>query len=176
MLTRLAGQARQIVLSANGDATRFARFALPVLPDPIPGHPGPLAGVLAAMEWTATHAPDCADIVSVPCDAPFLPRDVAARLAAARDAAGAEFACAVSSGRAHPVVGLWPVRLAPALRAALASEGLHRVAAWTARFALALAPFEATPFDPFFNVNRPEDLAQAQALLRQDWTATAAPR
>jgi molybdenum cofactor guanylyltransferase len=165
-LARLAGQgARNIVLNANGDPTRFARFGLPVLPDPVGGQPGPLAGVLAGMEWVLAQAPETADLVTVPTDSPFVPGDLVERLIQARDAAGAELACAASAGRAHPVVGLWPVRLAPLLRQALVDEQLHRVDRWTARFALAHVEFSTEPFDPFFNVNTLEDLAAAARWL-----------
>jgi molybdopterin-guanine dinucleotide biosynthesis protein A len=162
VLARLAGQGSAIVLNANGDPARFAAFGLPVVADPLPDHPGPLAGVLAAMQWAADSG--CADLVSVPSDSPFIPRDLVARLCAARDAEAAELACATSLGRAHPVVGLWPVRLAPLLRQAL-EDGVRRVDAWTARFRLAQVPFAAEPVDPFFNANRPEDLAAAEELL-----------
>jgi molybdopterin-guanine dinucleotide biosynthesis protein A len=164
VLARLAGQGRAIVLNANGDPARFARFGLPAVADTFADHPGPLAGVLAGMRWAA-QLPGCRDVVSVPCDSPFIPRDLVVRLCAARDETGAELACATSRGQAHPVAALWPVRLAPALQAALA-EGARRVDAWTARFRLAHVPFAADPVDPFFNANRPDDLAAAEALLR----------
>jgi molybdopterin-guanine dinucleotide biosynthesis protein A len=164
VLARLAGQGGPIVLNANGDPARFARFGVPVAADPLPDQPGPLAGILAGMEWAAAHAPDSPDLVSVPCDCPFIPHDLVARLRAVRDAEGAELACATSLGRAHPVVGLWPVRLAPVLRTALTVEGFHKIGAWAARFRLAPVAFAAAPVDPFFNANRPEELAEAERL------------
>jgi molybdopterin-guanine dinucleotide biosynthesis protein A len=160
VLARLAGQGLRIVLNANGDPARFARFGLPVLADTVPGHPGPLAGVLAGMEWVLAHAPGATHLVTVPTDCPFVPTDLVARLTAAR----AEMACAESGGQAHPVVGLWPVRLAPLLRRALVEQGMRGVASWTAQFPLARVAFAAEPIDPFFNVNTPEDLAVAVAL------------
>jgi len=166
VLARLTGQGSRIVLSANGDPARFARFGLPVLPDPVADHPGPLAGVLAGMQWAQAHAPETADLVTVPTDCPFLPMDLVARLIRGRDAAEAEMACAESGGQAHPVVGLWPVRLAPLLRRALEVEDVRRIDRWTVRFALARVAFPTDPFDPFFNVNTPEDLAAAEAWLR----------
>jgi molybdenum cofactor guanylyltransferase len=111
------------------------------------------------------NAPGTADLVTVPTDSPFLPVDLVERLIQARDAAGAEMACAASSGQVHPVVGLWPVRLARLLRQALVEEHLHRIDRWTARFALVHVPFSTDPFDPFLNVNTPEDLAAAEAWL-----------
>ncbi len=166
VLDRLGGQTSRVLLNANGDPTRFDRFGLTVVPDPVPDQPGPLAGVLAGMEWVAEHAPDIPDVVTVPADSPFIPRDLARRLLQARQAAGAELACAASLGQAHPVVGLWPVRLAGALRIALTEEGIRRVDRWTARFRLVQVPFPADRLDPFFNANRPEDLAAAEALWR----------
>ncbi len=165
VLNRMAGQGSRILLSANGDPARFARFGLGVLPDTVPDYPGPLAGVLAGMEWMLANAPGTADLVTVPTDAPFLPTDLVARLLLARDMEGAELACAVSAGRRHPVAALWPARLAPDLRRALVGEHLHRVDRWTARFSLAHAAFPAEPIDPFLNVNTPEELATAEALL-----------
>jgi molybdopterin-guanine dinucleotide biosynthesis protein A len=166
VLARMAGQGSRIVLNANGDPARMARFGLPVLPDSVPDHPGPLAGVLAGMEWVLTHAPDTADLVTVPTDSPFLPTNLVDRLIQERDEAGTEMACATSGGQVHPVVGLWPVRLAPLLRRALVEERLFRIDRWTARFALAHVVFVTDPFDPFLNVNTPEDLEAAEGWLR----------
>ena len=169
VLARLAGQpARATVLNANGDPARFARFGLPVVPDTVPDHPGPLAGVLAGMEWSLAHAPGTADIVTVPTDSPFLPPDLVDRLLAARKAAFADMACAASAGQTHPVAGLWPVRLATQLRQALVEERLYGVRRWSARFNLAQAEFATVPVDPFLNLNRPDDLTAAEALLDGD--------
>jgi molybdopterin-guanine dinucleotide biosynthesis protein A len=143
----------------------MARFGLLVLPDTVPDHPGPLAGVLAGMEWVLAHAPGSPDLVTVPTDSPFLPTDLVARLIEGRDAAGAEMACATSAGQVHPVAGLWPVRLAPLLRRALVEERLYRLDRWTARFALAHVAFPTDPVDPFLNVNTPDDLSAAEAWL-----------
>ncbi len=166
VLVRIAGQqARCIVLNANGDPARFARFGLPVLPDTVPDHPGPLAGVLAGMEWMVANMPNTVDMVTVPTDSPFLPTDLVDRLLTARDAAGADMACAASAGQAHPVTALWPVRLAPQLRHALVEERVRRVDHWTARFKLVQAEFAADPVDPFLNVNTREELAAAEAFL-----------
>jgi molybdopterin-guanine dinucleotide biosynthesis protein A len=164
VLVRLTGQrAHATVLNANGDPARFERFGLPVVPDTVPGHPGPLAGVLAGMAWVLAHAPGVEDIVTVPTDSPFLPLDLVDRLLAAREAASADMACAASAGQVHPVAGLWPVRLATQLRQALVEERLYRIDRWTARFKLAQVEFATSPIDPFLNVNTPEDLVAAEA-------------
>jgi molybdopterin-guanine dinucleotide biosynthesis protein A len=165
VIERLRPQVDALVLNANGDPARFARFALPVVPDSIPGFAGPLAGVLAGLDWAAAERPDCDYVVSVATDAPFLPADLVARLAEGLAAAGADLACAASGGRAHPVFGLWPVRLRDDLRRAVVDEEVHKVDLWTARHRLVTVPFPDTPVDPFFNANRPEDFEAAAALL-----------
>jgi molybdopterin-guanine dinucleotide biosynthesis protein A len=153
-----------LVLNANGDPARFAAFGLPVAPDVIEGFAGPLAGVLTGMEWAARERPDAAWLATFATDAPFFPRDLVARLHDAVASSSADMACARSDGRDHPVFGLWPVRLRVDLRRAM-EEGLRKVDLWTARHKLAVAEFSAAPFDPFFNANRPEDLAEAETML-----------
>ena len=166
VIERLRPQVDALVLNANGDPTRFANFALPVAADTVPGFVGPLAGVLAGLDWAASHRPDCPYVVSVATDAPFLPIDLVARLAEALDEAGADLACAASGGRSHPVFGLWPVRLRDDLRRAVVDQAIHKVDLWTARHQLTTVSFPMQPVDPFFNANRPEDLEAAAALLR----------
>ena len=165
VVERLRPQVDALVLNANGDPARFANFALPVAADTVPGFVGPLAGVLAGLDWAASHRPDCPYVVSVATDAPFLPIDLVARLAEALDEAGADLACAASGGRSHPVFGLWPVRLRDDLRRAVVDQGIHKVDLWTARHQLTTVSFPVQPVDPFFNANRPEDLEAAAALL-----------
>jgi molybdopterin-guanine dinucleotide biosynthesis protein A len=160
VIARVRPQVRAMVLNANGDAGRFAAFGLPVVADPLPDHPGPLAGVLAGMQWTRTHFADAPWLLSVPTDTPFLPPDLVARLAAGCATRGAVLACAASAGRRHPVVALWPVALAEDLAGALAG-GVRKVDAWTAGYRVAVVEFAAFPTDPFFNVNRPDDLEAA---------------
>jgi molybdopterin-guanine dinucleotide biosynthesis protein A len=165
VLERLDGQAERILLNANGDPARFASWGVVVATDVVAGFGGPLVGVLTALEWAATHAPEITDVVSVPADGPFLPRDLVRRLVEARAAAGAMLAQAASNGRPNPVVGLWPVALAAELRHAVVEEGIAKVDAWTARYKLATVDFEAVPTDPFFNANTKDDLAEAERLL-----------
>jgi molybdopterin-guanine dinucleotide biosynthesis protein A len=167
VIDRIGPQVAGLVLNANGDPDRFARFGLPVVADSVPDFAGPLAGILAGLDWTSANRPDCPDIVSVPTDAPFLPRDLVARLRYEREAVGADLACAASGGRAHPVIGLWPVRLREALRAAVVAEGIRKVDVWTSRYRLKIVdfPVERPGLDPFFNANRPGDLERAAELL-----------
>jgi molybdopterin-guanine dinucleotide biosynthesis protein A len=165
VIERIRPQVRRLCLNANGDPARFAAFGLPVLPDSVEGFAGPLAGVLAGLDWAAVNAPDCRWVVSAPTDAPFLPRDLVMRLLAPCLNGGADMSCATSAGQAHPVVGLWPVSARAELRRALIEEEIRKVDLWTARYRLAPVEFSAEPVDPFFNANRPEDLAEAERLV-----------
>jgi molybdenum cofactor guanylyltransferase len=162
IVERARPQVAALVLNANGDAARFAAFGLPVVADSVPDFAGPLAGVLAGLDWAAA-VPGCTHVASFAGDAPFLPRDLVARLAAAV-AQGHDLACAASGGRAHPVFGLWPLALRDDLRRAVVAERIRKVDVWTARHDLAAVDFAAAPIDPFFNANRPEDLAEAERL------------
>ena len=165
VIGRLRPQVAVLVLNANGDPARFAAYGLQMVPDSVPGNPGPLAGVLAGLDWAAEHRPDCPVVVGVATDAPFLPTDLVARMEAQMGVEGADLACAASGGQPHPVIGLWPVRLRGDLRRALVEEGIRKVDVWTARYRLATVTFTDQPVDPFFNANRPEDLELATALI-----------
>jgi molybdopterin-guanine dinucleotide biosynthesis protein A len=164
VLACLKPQCTGLVINANGDPARFADTKLPVVSDNVPDFAGPLAGILAGLDWTALHMPECEWLASVPGDCPFLPNDLVTRLHAARAAAGAPLACARSGDWRHPVIGLWPVALREDLRRALVAEGLRKIEIWTARHGVAIASWPAEPVDPFFNVNTPEDAAQAQTI------------
>ncbi len=167
-IARLAPQVARLAINANGDPARLADLGLPVIADPVPGRPGPLAGVLAAMEWGAGLGADA--VVTAPADTPFLPRDLVARLRAVADGVPGGLAIAASPDaagrlRAHPTCGLWPVALRAALRRDL-SGGQRRVWHWAEAQGAALAVFDNGGNDPFFNVNTQDDLAIAEAWLR----------
>lgn len=167
VLERLTPQCGGLAISANGDPMRFSRFEIPVLADPLPDFPGPLAGVLAGLDWAARQEAEA--IVTVAVDTPFLPRDLVTRLRQAAVETGMPIALAASPDgadvlRRHPTFGLWPVALREDLRATL-SGGLRKVALWADRHGAATASFPAIPFDPFFNVNTSQDLVRAEALL-----------
>lgn len=170
VIERLRGQVGgAIAINANGDPARFEAFGLPVVPDTIEGFVGPLAGVLAGMLWTREHAPGARWVASVSADAPFIPSDLVARLAAAVETRGNAIAIAQSDGELHPVIGLWPVVLADDLDAGL-RDGLRKVLAWTDRHGTVPVPFDViavgnTVVDPFFNANTPEELAEARRLM-----------
>jgi molybdopterin-guanine dinucleotide biosynthesis protein A len=166
VLACMRPQCSALILNANGDPGRFADAGLAVVPDSVPDFAGPLAGILAGLDWAAAYAIDADDIVSVPGDCPFLPDDLVARLSAAREQENKPLACARSGEQRHPVVGLWPVALRDDLRAALCQGGVRKIEAWTARHGVAIAQWAATPVDPFFNLNTPDDVAQAQRLAR----------
>jgi len=164
VIERAKPQVDTLVLNANGDPQRFASFGLPIIADSVTGFVGPLAGVLAGLDWAAAHLPDAELVASFATDAPFFPRDLVRRLAVALEEGGFDLACAQSNGQAHPVFGLWPVSLREALREALAG-GLRKVDRWTVRYKLVEVEFLAEPVDPFFNANSPEDLAEAERLV-----------
>jgi molybdenum cofactor guanylyltransferase len=164
VLAGLGPQCTGIVLNANGDPKRFSRFGMPVVADDIPNFAGPLAGLLAGLDWAAKNAPGVEWVVSVPGDCPFLPPDLVARLHHVRLASGSALACARSGDRRHPVVALWQVALRADLRRALVEEDLRKIEIWTARHGVAVAEWPVEPIDPFFNVNTPEDQARASAI------------
>lgn len=165
IIDRVRPQVGPLALNANGDPARFAEYGLPVLPDAVDGFAGPLAGVLTGLEWAQKDAPDCDYVATFPTDAPFLPLDLVENLLSAVEQGGADMACAASAGRDHPVVGLWPVDAAEELRHAMVEEDIRKVDKWTGRYDLAVVHFATYPVDPFFNANRPEDLAEAEKLL-----------
>jgi len=167
VLARLTPQCSRVILNANGDPARFADTGLPVVADSVPDFAGPLAGILAGLDWAAAQAPQIADVVSVPGDCPFLPRDLVARLIAARASAGTPLACAQSGDWRHPVVAVWRVALRDDLRRALTAEGMRKIEVWTARHGVAIAAWPDAPLDPFFNVNTPADAAEAGRIAAE---------
>ena len=169
VIARARPQVEALLLNANGDPARFSGFALPVMADVVGDFAGPLAGVLTGLDWAAEHAPACAYVASFACDAPFFPEDLVARFVKEVETQNADLACAASKGRSHPVFGLWPLGLRGELRRAMVEEDIRKVDVWTARYKLATVAFSevATPagtLDPFFNTNRPEDLAEAEGF------------
>lgn len=166
VIDRLTPQCASLAINANGDRARFSAFGLPVVPDSVEDFAGPLAGVLAGMDFAAESG--ASDMLSAPGDTPFLPADLLSRLEAARTRAGARIAVAASNGRIHHAVALWPVALREELRRALVEQGERRVSAFIGRFASVVVDWPSQPYDPFFNVNRPEDLACAVAIAKEE--------
>lgn len=168
VIDRLAPQCSGLIINANGDPARFAAFGFPVVADDVVDFPGPLAGILAALDWTAANRPDAKWVLSAAGDCPFLPRDLVARLEQARAAENAELAVASSGGQVHPVIGLWSVPLRSELRHALVEEDVRRIDRWTARYPLATVEWPTEPLDPFFNANTVEDIMEADRLAALD--------
>jgi molybdopterin-guanine dinucleotide biosynthesis protein A len=165
IIERAQSQVSVLIINANGDVERFKNFEIEVIPDVIDGFAGPLAGVLTGLEWAVMHAPEVDWVATFATDAPFVPFDLVKRLFSAVYSDNADLACACSNGRSHPVFGLWPVHLADDLRRAMIDEKIRKIDAWTARYKLIEVDFSIKPIDPFFNVNAPEHLVEAEALL-----------
>jgi molybdopterin-guanine dinucleotide biosynthesis protein A len=169
VVERLKPQVGPMVINANGDPARFARFGLPVVSDTVGGFAGPLAGVLAGMRWATSAAPGVGAIVTVSTDAPLLPLDLVARLRAAVIERPGAIALASSGGELHPVIGLWPVALADDLETSL-NAGIRKVLHWTDRHGTVPVDFAflqigGRSVDPFFNANTPAELDEARAML-----------
>ncbi|WP_208349579.1 molybdenum cofactor guanylyltransferase MobA [Pseudaestuariivita rosea] len=167
VIDRLSPQVGQVALNANGDPVRFAGYDLPVIADSIEGYAGPLAGVLAGLDWAVDQGADA--IVTAAADTPFFPCDLVPQLVLAAENASAQIALAATPDPdrgtvRHPTFGLWPTALRDDLRAAL-QDGLRKVVLWTDRHGAGTAVFQTRAGDPFFNVNTPDDLAQAQKML-----------
>ena len=165
VIGRIAPQVDALAINANSDPAPYLHFGLPILPDTISGHVGPLAGVLTGLEWAAA-LPGVTHIVSAATDTPFLPLDLVSRFSA--HAALERIVLARSGGNRHPVFGLWPVALRQDLAKWLATSDTMKVLAWVQRHDFAFCDFEAggdgAP-DPFFNANTPEELAEAESFL-----------
>jgi molybdopterin-guanine dinucleotide biosynthesis protein A len=168
VIARLEPQCDGLILNANGDPARFAAFGLRVVADDVPDFPGPLAGILAALDWTAANRPQIEWVLSAAADCPFLPRDLITRLHEARAKENAQLAVAASGGQSHPVIGLWRVSLRDELRHALLVEDVRRIDRWTARYPLATVSWPIEPLDPFFNANTMDDVAEAERLAALD--------
>jgi molybdopterin-guanine dinucleotide biosynthesis protein A len=168
VIARLTPQCDGLILNANRDPARFAAFGLPVIADTVKDFPGPLAGILAALDWAAANRPGVEFILSAATDCPFLPRNLVARLHQARAQENAQLAVAASDEQSHPVIGLWSVSLREELRHALVVEDIRKIDRWTARYRLATVTWPVEPLDPFFNANTMDDIATAERLAEMD--------
>jgi len=162
---RVRGQVRLLTLNANGPKDEYQGLDLAVIPDVVKGNLGPLAGVLTGLDWVRENLPGVPWVLTVPADAPFLPDDLVERLLTAIEEGGADMACASSSGRTHPVIGLWPVALCDRLRSDLIYDEVRKVDVWTASYKVACPSWSTNPVDPFFNINTHEDLDVAADLI-----------
>ena len=165
VIERIAPQVDTLILNANGDAGRFAEYGLPVVGDVIDGYAGPLAGILTGLEWASVNVPSCEWVATFATDAPFVPKNLVAELLNSIEANGADMACAMSKDRTHPPFAIWPIRLKDALRAAMIDEGMRKIDLWTSRYKIDHVPFKGEGIDPFFNINKPDNLDEAKQLL-----------
>ena len=164
-IDRVKPQVQTLILNANGDADRFSEYGLPVVKDVIDGFAGPLAGILTGLEWASEQVPECQWVATFATDAPFVPENLVQKLLQAIEAEGAEMACAMSKGRTHPPFALWPVRLKEDLRQAMIDEEMRKIDLWTARYRIVHVPFDEAGIDPFFNINKPDHLSEAERFL-----------
>jgi molybdopterin-guanine dinucleotide biosynthesis protein A len=167
IIATMTPQCAGLLVNANGEAERLASLGFPVVPDDVPGFAGPLAGILAGLDWIAAHQPDCGHAISIPTDTPLLPDDLVARLQKARLKENADIACATSGGSTHPVIALWPVALRRDLRHALVDEDIRKIDRFTQRWKMAYADWPVEPYDPFFNANEPRDIEAAERILAE---------
>jgi len=163
VLARLTPQCEHIFLNANGDPDRFKPYHLPVIPDSVTGQLGPLAGILSGLDAAAIHYPSCQYVLSLAGDSPFIPVDMLARMMGLAD--GQNIVRASSGGRVHPVFALWPISIRADLRDQLVNHDIRKIDRFTASYDVVDCDFVGIP-DPFFNINRPEDKAEAERSLR----------
>ncbi len=168
IIDRIKPQATNLIINANSDPKVFENFKFPIVADSIKGFAGPLAGILAGMDWIAENQPNCRYMISIPGDGPFFPRDLVSKLMSPIIAGEADLTVAVSGDRTQPVVGAWDVQLRDDLRKAIQEENIHKVDKWTSRYRIIEVPFSSSPIDPFFNTNKLEDMEEAERLFRID--------
>lgn len=166
VIARVRPQVSPLILNSNAPTAAMEDYGLPIVGDSIGGFAGPLAGILTGMEWMASHAPTVRFMASFAVDAPFVPRNLVVSMLAALLHEECDLACAMSGGRTHPVFGIWRVNLAHDLRRAMEDEDMRKIDLWTARYKVAQVDFPIERADPFFNVNSPGDLAEAERFLR----------
>ena len=148
-----------MILNANGDPKRFLDYGLPVVRDVIEGYAGPLSGILSGLDWASENVPRCQWVATFATDAPFVPKNLVKELLQSIEVEGADMACASSNNRTHPPFAIWPVRLKDELRAAMVDEEIRKIDLWTSRYKIAHVTFYGDGIDPFFNINRKEDLS-----------------
>ena len=170
VIARLQPQVGEVVLNANGDPARFAEFGLPVVADTVAGFAGPLAGILAGMRWAAARG--YTHVASAAGDTPFFPDDLVVRLSQAVQSSGQPIALAATNDperglSEHPTFGLWPVALAENLEESLTVGNMRKIIVWTSRHGGTRAVFDEAAEFPFFNINTPEDIVEAERILKE---------
>jgi molybdopterin-guanine dinucleotide biosynthesis protein A len=164
-IARARPQVQDLIISANGDPERFASFGLPVVADTVPGFLGPLAGILAAMEWMRTNRPNARWLASFACDCPLFPTDMVAPLVSLASESGSRIAVAESKDRTHPVFAVWSAEITDTSDSVLVKDGFRKVEDWIANFPHRSLGFSVDPVDPFLNVNTPGQLAFAEDFI-----------
>lgn len=165
IIDRIAPQTNKLIINTNSSEAFFEEFNLPIVADSIDGFAGPLAGILAGMDWVASNMPKCRFMISVPGDGPFIPTDLVEKLMKPILDGRATLSVASSGGRTQPVVGLWDVTLRDELRSAIVEEDIHKVDLWTGRYEISEVDFPIENYDPFFNANRPDDMSKAEDIF-----------
>ena len=166
-IAALRPQCDAMLISAGGNPARFSSYGLPVVSDAVPDFAGPLAGILAGLDFIASYLPEVRFALSIATDTPFFPADLVARLHRARLDQGTEIACARSGEQTHFVIALWPVSIREDLRHSLIDEGVRKIESFQERYSVAYAEWPVTPFDPFLNINDTNDLAAAEKLVEK---------
>lgn len=166
VISRANPQVEQLLLNVNHEASMFLHLGLPLIKDSLPGYLGPLAGVLAAMEWLNQdeHKHHGQWLASFPADSPFFPHDLVEKLYLAATEKGADIACASYQGRSNQLFALWSVDLEADLRHEL-NSGQRKVRDFQSRYRCVHVSFDAPGPDPFFNINTPEELHTARQLM-----------
>ena len=168
VIDRANSQCSALVINANESRDLMEGYGLPIISDTVDGFAGPLAGVLAGMEWARKNREDCTHLVSFPCDSPFFPRNLVDELKSTLNSSKKALACAACKGQSHPVFGIWSLKLEDQLREALTTRGVRKVDEWTGEIGIVEKAFRAPGgIDPFFNINTPEDLAVAERMVKK---------
>ena len=168
VIERLQPQTDDLVINSNSDANLFLEQGLTVVPDTIQGFAGPLAGILTGMEWVLRNKPQYEWIATFPSDAPFIPHNCVKEMRLCAKMENTDIVCTASGQRTHPVCALWRIDLAADLRKVMINEGLRKIDLWTARHQLSIIKFPDHPYDPFFNINRPEDMVLAEKIMKSN--------
>lgn len=163
-IDRAQPQVEQLLLNANGNSLRFARTRLPVVPDVYPNNLGPLAGIHAGFSWLQANAPQAEWLVSFASDTPFFPANLVENLLAAAQTSSSKLAVAISKSRVHPVFSLWHISLKEQIEAQLDSGVAPRLQEWMTIQKPVHVEFNADAYDPFFNINTPQDLYAAEPM------------
>jgi len=164
-IARAKPQVNELLINANGDLDRFKSLGLPIIPDRIGGYLGPLAGIFSGLDWRRENRADAAWLASFACDCPFFPLDVVERLREKAEAEGASVAMAASGERHHPVFAVWSAAMAGTSETVLTKGGFRKMDDFIATLPNTRVEFPSDPVDPFFNINTPDDLKRAEALM-----------